>query len=536
MVPSRRTVIKDVLLWALLSFPVVLEMIWHEPGVDSPRWVQACGLLVLGGAVAAGRGYPVVSLLLTSGLIAPFAVGWLHGLFGVGLMALSYLAGRRMARARPGLWVFTATFAVWSVIVHLSARETLAWFSMILWLVLGGVLPWLAGRYWRQYQELRYSGWERAEQLERVQHMLAEQTRLRERARIAQDMHDSLGHDLALIALRAGALQVAPDLAEHHKDAARELRASAAAATDRLKEIIGVLRDGGEPAPTQPVGETIVDLIERAEASGMRINLRQDGTDGDGREPLPPMVDRAAYRVVQESLTNAAKHAPGAEVTVRLASLADGIQVAVVNEPALAATSPAGDSGGHGLTGLRERVRLAGGTLRTGATEQGGFEVIARLPQAAPAAAPPQDRPAAHPARSESAHQLARARQRVRRGLLTAIGTSVGLIGSLGTGFYVYVTFNSVLEPDRFHRLAVGQDRVRVEAVLPKEELLGGPPGAEPPIPRGAACRYYRPDANLLALGTVYRLCFANGRLVAKDAITAAARTIPSPASVTESP
>jgi signal transduction histidine kinase len=518
--------IKDALLWALLSFPVVLEMIWREPG-DSPRWVQACGLLILAVAVAAARGHPLVTLLLTAALIAPFAVGAIHGLFGIGLMTLSYLAGRRMAQARPGLWVFTATFGAGSVIIYLSGLDTVAWFSMVLWLVLGGVLPWLAGRYWRQYQELRYSGWERAEQLERVQHILAEQTRLRELARIAQDMHDSLGHDLALIALRAGALQVAPDLAEHHRNAARELRSSAAAATDRLKEIIGVLRDGGEPAPTEPAGETIIDLVERAAASGMRISLRQESTDGDGAGPLPPMVDRAAYRVVQESLTNAAKHAPGAEVTVRLADQADGIQVAVVNAPApTGAPPPAGDSGGHGLTGLRERVRLAGGTLRTGATEQGGFEVVARLPHAAPAA-PPADHPAAGAPRSESAHQLARARQRVRRVLITAIGTSVGLIGSLGAGFYVYMTFNSVLEPTQFQRLAVGQDRTQVEAVLPKEELLGGPPGPEPPIPRGAACRYYRPDANLLALGAVYRVCFANDRLVAKDAIPAASSTTP---------
>jgi signal transduction histidine kinase len=508
-------------LWAALSFPVVLGMITGQPG-DQPWWVQTGGVLVLGGAVALGRRHPLAALLLTAALIVPVADGRLHGFFSFALPVMSYLAGRRMAEARPGLWGFAATFAVGSVFVLGSGIDLTAWFALALWLVLLGVLPWLAGRYWRQYQELVHAGWERAERLEREQHILAEQTRLRERARIAQDMHDSLGHDLSLIALRAGALQMAPDLADHHRTAARELRASAAAATERLREIIGVLRVDGEPAPTEPVGETVAELAGRAGASGMQVEVRHTGAAGR----LAPMVDRAVYRVVQESLTNAAKHAPGAAVTVRLAHLDTETTVTVTNKPA--ANQPAANGqGGHGLTGLRERVRLAGGTLGAGPTADGGFEVQARLPHAAAAAAL-EDHLSADPVRTESADQLARARQRVRRGLITVIATSVGLIAALVSvmvGYYVYMTFNSVLEPGRFHRLTIGQDRAQVETVLPKEELLGSHPATGPPVPPGATCRYYRPDANLFALSTVYRLCFARDRLVAKDAIAAAPST-----------
>jgi signal transduction histidine kinase len=512
--------IKDALLWALLSFPVVVGMLTVQPG-DEPWWVQAGGLLVLGAAVAVGRRYPLAALLLTAGLIAPVATGHLHGFFSFALPVLSYLVGRRMAQARPALWVFAATFAVGSSLVLLNGFDITTWFGLALWLVLLGVLPWLVGRYWRQYEELVQAGWERAERLEREQHILAERTRLRERARIAQDMHDSLGHELSLIALRAGALQVAPDLPERHRTAARELRESAAAATERLREIIGVLRVDGEPAPTEPVGETVADLAERAGASGLGVEVTHTGEAGR----LAPMVDRAVYRVVQESLTNTAKHAPGAAVTVRLAHRETETVVTVTNAP----TTPVpGDGrGGYGLAGLRERVRLAGGTLRAGATSAGGFEVEARLPHAAPAGAL-RDHPAAGPGRTESADQLAHARRRVRRGLFSVVATAAGLIAAVGAamaGYYVYVTVNSVLEPDQFQRLWIGQDRAQVESVLPKEELFGGSPAAGPPIPAGAMCRYYRPDANLFGLGTVYRLCFAGDRLVAKDAIATARST-----------
>ncbi|WP_228985509.1 histidine kinase, partial [Streptomyces sp. DH12] len=114
------------------------------------------------------------------------------------------------------------------------------WLVMTGALRFGGVLPWRGGRYWRQSRELTAAGWLRAARLEEKQRFAEERARLRERARIAQDMHDSLGHELSLLALRAGVLQVAPDLPERHRAAAADLRAAAADATDRLHRIIGV--------------------------------------------------------------------------------------------------------------------------------------------------------------------------------------------------------------------------------------------------------------------------------------------------------
>src|SRR5688500_17952609 len=115
-------------------------------------------------------------------------------------------------------------------------------------LVYAGLFPWLVGRYRRQQRALVAAGWEQAEQLEREQRMLAREVRLRERARIAEDMHDSLGHELSLLALRAGALELSADLDERTRAVAGQLRAGAAAATGQLRDIIDVLRDDPDPA------------------------------------------------------------------------------------------------------------------------------------------------------------------------------------------------------------------------------------------------------------------------------------------------
>lgn len=266
----------------------------------------------------------------------------------------------------------------------------------------------------------------------------------------------------------------------------------------------------------------------------------------------------AAHRVVQEGITNAAKHAPGAAVTVTLARRApaegvdggpDGghsggqggvITVMVVNgPPAEGPLLPPG--GGRGLTGLAERVRLAGGTMRAGPTAADGFEIVAELPAEFPLTAPTGPaaalRTAPGPSRpregapeeqgeggtwaSESARHLERERRQVRRGLITAIAVPAGLISVLGAvmvGYYVYATFNSVLHPADYAALRVGQGQESVERALPPMEAVGsGDVREREPEPAGADCHYYRPDTNLLGVGRWYRLCFSGGRLASKN-------------------
>ncbi|WP_344540967.1 sensor histidine kinase [Actinomadura fulvescens] len=548
----RHTTVKDVLLFAVLALPVVYGVLL-PPSDGGPRWpAEAAGVAVLGAAVAASRRWPLLSLLIVLALVP------LQGNFVFGVPVMSYLTGRRTPHARPVLWAFTAVFVTGSVLNIVRGIDVTSWFPQTLYLVVLGVLPWLVGRYWRQYQELVHAGWERADQLEREHRIVAERERLRERARIAQDMHDSLGHELALIAVRAGALQVAPDLPERHRAQAAELRASAADATEHLREIVGVLReetardpagprDGAGPregAPTRPARESITDLVERARTSGMPVGLTGDAGPLAGAAPMTVL---AAHRVVQEALTNAAKHAPGAAVTVRLSRAGGGAGPGTGQDAAGAGGGEAGGaativtvtngpppagppllpSGGRGLTGLAERVRLAGGTLRTGPAADGGFAVEARLPDV-PAAAPAAGPEPGH----ETARRLDHGRRRVRKGLITAIAVPAGLVAALSAiilGYYAYATLNSVLPPADYEALRVGQPRAQVATVLPATELISSDVNRVdfPPAPPGARCDHYRADGNLLGLGTVYRLCFAGGRLVAKDA----ARPVPDPAS-----
>jgi signal transduction histidine kinase len=299
-------------------------------------------------AVIAGSG-------LLNGFSLDYVPAWRQLLFVV-LAIAAYLHGRHSPVRRSWLvWAAVAVPGLVYVVLDfwtgVGALVTLGVFV---------VLPWLAGAFRRQQAELVDAGRQRVAQLE----LEREFVNLRERERIAADMHDSLGHELALIALRAGALELAADMTEQNREAVAQLRASAVTATDRLRRTLGVLRRD------TVAGESIEALVERARAAGMTVALRAE------YETLPPLVDSAAHRVARESLTNAARHAPGAEVLVRVEESGGSVTVTVSNT---ASDAPPAPEGGSGIAGLRERVRLLGGTLSAG-PDDGGFTVTAWFP------------------------------------------------------------------------------------------------------------------------------------------------------------
>ncbi|MFJ2027833.1 sensor histidine kinase [Streptomyces sp. NPDC087897] len=464
-------------------------------------------------------------------------VGWWWGL---PTAIAAFAAGRGPGRARtvvPGL--AGALIAGAAALVVVPSLLTLAT-QFVAVVVLAVLVPWFVGRFSRQYRELVRAGWERAEQMERERQLVAEQARLLERARIAQDMHDVLGHDLSLIALSAGALKLAPGLDERHRQTAQDIRSRAAAAVERLGEVIGVLREESEGPPQGPGDGDIARLVGDAAASGLPVELTVDG------EPvgLPPAVGRAAHRVVQEGLTNAAKHAPGSPVNVELAHTATGTRVTVRNGAAPAsagagvrtgmragappayASGPPPVRGGRGLIGLDERVRLVGGTLGHDRRD-GGFTLTARLPHHALAQPPPRPSSRTGPAGDEPGRGPAgyrRARQGVRRTLLTALAvpSAVGavLLAVVGTWETVAAS-RSVLDPRDYARLRVGQDRSEVRTVLPDRQAAERPAGSGPEE-RGVTCEFYAMTADRFddRSGDVYRLCFRDGRLVSRDALT----------------
>jgi signal transduction histidine kinase len=245
------------------------------------------------------------------------------------------------------------------------------------------VVGW--GLFVRARRELVVSLRERAERLEAEQRMQVEQARDAERRRIAREMHDVLAHRVSLVGLHAGALEFRRDASpEEVAHAAGVIRAASHAALEELREVIGVLRDGdgaAGPEPPQPTFAEIPDLVEESRAAGTRVALRIETRQDD---PPPAVLGRTAYRVVQEGLTNARKHAPGAAVDVLLADAAEGLVVQVVSRrpvgvAAGAASPPPGT--GTGLIGLAERVALAGGRLEHGPDARGDFLLRATLPR-----------------------------------------------------------------------------------------------------------------------------------------------------------
>jgi len=241
------------------------------------------------------------------------------------------------------------------------------------------LLPAAVGAWVRTRAELLTALVERAERAESEQQLRAREAVLSERTRIAQEMHDVVGHRVSLMVLQAGAIEMANTDPAKVRLLAGQVQDAGRRALEELRQVVGLLRTGDEanPAPLAPQ-PSLADLDELLAGSldaGVQVVLDRRGEP----RPLDPTVERAAYRVVQEALTNAGKHAPGAAVSITLDYLPGQLAVAVVNRRA---TRPptAMPSGGHGLVGLRERVRAVGGDLRAEPRLDGGFAVEAVLP------------------------------------------------------------------------------------------------------------------------------------------------------------
>ncbi|MFE6162419.1 sensor histidine kinase [Streptomyces sp. NPDC056486] len=511
---SRRRA--DALLWAALAIPALTV---DRMGLNEPRpaWQQAAGIAVLGLAAAVWRRWPQIGFAAAAGLELAAAPSLFTLSYGTALAVFALLMGRKATRVRPALLLFGAIALLGTAkIVVRGVDPVVEWLVLMGTLLFGAVFPWLAGRYLRQGRELAAAGWARAGQLEREQRIVADRARLRERARIAQDMHDSLGHELSLIAVRAGALQVAADLPERHRGAAADLRVAASDATDRLHEIIGLLREeGDEVAPLAPAGESVRALVERAADSGLPVQyVRGDAQEQRTESPRTDETERTVHRIVQEALTNAAKHAPGASVTVEVRATA----VVVTNGPAKEPGS--GPGVGSGLVGLRARIEDLGGTLDAGPHDD-GFQVVARLPTegeeplpATPASAGPGPGPGPGPG-----HGPAYARRRTVLAFGAALATGVLLVGG-AFAWYAYSRSHAVLEPADFARLTIGQPQADAVRLLPDRDASDPPDERAPtPPPDGADCRYYRASGELFVTVEHFRVCFDDGVLVEKSVI-----------------
>ncbi|WP_405191759.1 sensor histidine kinase [Streptomyces anulatus] len=204
---------------------------------------------------------------------------------------------------------------------------------------------------------------------------------LEERGRIARELHDVVAHHMSVISIQA---QVAPHLVEHPTEELREnltgIRENALEALAELRRVLGVLRSEDAPSPSarhapQPGLDGLDGLLATVRSAGLAVSLSTTGAP----RPLPPGVELSAYRIVQESLSNVMRHAPGVSAEVVIGHRPGGLTVRVVNSPP---DRPAVPSPGvrHGLLGMRERTAMLGGELATGPTPDGGWEVTAILP------------------------------------------------------------------------------------------------------------------------------------------------------------
>lgn len=244
-------------------------------------------------------------------------------------------------------------------------------------------LPAALGLWSRARREVIDGIEERAAQREREQTARAEQARAQERARIARDMHDVVAHRVSLMVLHAGALEVnAKD--EETAAAAELIRTAGREALTQLREVIGVLKSASDgDGPSLGPQPTLVDLdrlLGQSRAAGVSVERHDEGTP----QRLPTLLEHAAYRVVQEALTNVHKHAGTAHADVVVRYLAADLEVVVSNTAPSAPTESLPGSG-TGLVGLRERVELLDGEFEAQPRHGGGFTVSARFPLSLPA-------------------------------------------------------------------------------------------------------------------------------------------------------
>ncbi|MDQ0372565.1 sensor histidine kinase [Cellulomonas humilata] len=235
------------------------------------------------------------------------------------------------------------------------------------------------GYYIGTRRELVASLQEQVATADRERELASERARDAERTRIAREMHDVLAHRISLVALHAGALAYRDDLTrEETRETAQTIQSNAQLALSELRQVLGVLRAGTDAAGIEPPQPTLAELpalLADAEEAGSAVTL--DTTDL-AEDPRPQTLSRTSFRIVQEALTNARKHAPGEPVSVRLAG-GPGAQLRIEVRNSLSAL-PDGRPGGVGLAGLAERAELAGGELGHGVGSDGSFVVEARLP------------------------------------------------------------------------------------------------------------------------------------------------------------
>jgi signal transduction histidine kinase len=366
--PDRQAIASDVaLVAAVVALELVLEL--HAANMTWAPTVLALRIPVIVSVVLLHRRLPLLTLALA---VADTAIqAQVSAALPVAAYALTRYEGRWSVRA--------PAFAVACVVSLAAATEN--WGVHVAVIITSCFVLWPAtlGAYVAARAQLVEALLDRAERAEAAQELQARKAVFEERVRIAGEMHDVVGHRVSLMVLHAGAVEMAAADPPKVQQLADQMQAAGRQALQELRQLVGLLRaeDPAEPAPLapQPTLADLAALVEQSRLAGMDVTLQPVGQV----RVLAETVERTAYRVVQEALTNAGRHAPGSRVCVTLDYRPTELAVLVVNRKATRApTTVAGR--GHGLVGLRERAHALGGQLTADPRLDGGFGVEALLP------------------------------------------------------------------------------------------------------------------------------------------------------------
>ncbi len=353
--------------------------LWVGHAIPGPKALTLPLAILITGSVALRRRLPLevgsvvmlsnATLILAgaNGRSVAIALGWMCALYAVAV----WTDGRGFV---TGLGVLVLA----NLIAYFGPDSRIN--DTVLFTVIPGAVLLIVRRAVRDRQLLAEALAARADLLERERELRAHEAVADERALIARELHDLVAHNVSVMVVQAGAERHAlPADQASTRAALTAIEQAGRQALSEARRLVGVLRrngDHGELEP-QPTIDQIEFMIEQIERAGLPVTLEVEGE----RVPLPAGVDLCAYRVVQEGLTNALKHAGAGSVEILLRYAPRGLDV-TVRDHGRGPTHPVADEPGHGLIGMRERVALYGGELHTGPHEGGGFEVRAHLPLA----------------------------------------------------------------------------------------------------------------------------------------------------------
>ncbi len=498
-----------------------------HPSLQVPALAAGAGLFAL------RHRFPVAALLVLAALTG------LSPCVGPVTAATAYAVARRTVRARRRGRLLVAAAAL----VVLCATVSAPWlgpgpvpYGLALGLILTPttvLVPGLVGTSYGQQRRLVRALRERGDAAERARRFADSEARLHERSRIAAEMHDLVGHRLSLISLHAGGLELALERADPElREEAVLVRRTTRDAMRELRQALGVLgplgRDTGPEALTDATGTRadIETLAAESRDGGIAVRLDWTGPDLDAR---PAPVRRAVHRVVRESLTNVHRYASAAHVTVTVVHDDETVRVTVRNGAPPRVSAPAGSVGtGRGLTGLRERVELLGGTFDAAALASGGFQVDATVP-AEPGDAPAPKRSGTEGTGPEGGEAVAEGgaapERRTAHVLTLALGlVTLSVLIALGTAFVYAGAPHQGAGPRPLPRVGMAYSDVRGAGVLDNKAVRAAATGHEPPRPAGTAgCVYPFNGATETRPGalTIARYCFdASERLIAIDRFT----------------